>query len=180
MKSMLTACDDYHPEEKKRILAGIRQESLDKIDVASRTDWLDAELVIQIDVGLHEELGDDGLVDFWRRFTRTASRIPILKPVAEGIMRLFAAPPRVFGMLPRAWALLTRDMGRVEVDADERSRLIVLRMVDVPPLSRPELYSLGNLGSYRGILDLLSTPGEVVADPSRIADGEYRFEIRWE
>jgi len=180
MKSMLTACDDYRPEERKRILAGIPQESLDRIDVASRTDWLDAEIVIQIDVGLHQELGDDGLVEFWRRFTRTASRIPILKPVAEGIVRLFAAPPRVFGMLPRAWGLLTRDMGKIEVDVDVKSRVIVLRMVDVPPLSRPELYNLGNLGSYRGILDLLSTPGEVVSDPSRIADGEYRFEIRWE
>jgi hypothetical protein len=180
MKSMIAACDDYHPEEKNRILAGIPQESLDEVAVASRTGWLDAEIVMQIDVGLHKELGDDGLAEFWRRFTRTASRIPILKPVAEGIMRLLASPPRVFGILPRAWGLLTRDMGTVVVRADDRRRLIDLRMADVPPLSRPDLYNLGNLGSYRGVLDLLGTTGEVLSDPTRIADGEYRFEIRWE
>jgi hypothetical protein len=29
MKSMIAACDDYHPEEKKRILARLPVESLE-------------------------------------------------------------------------------------------------------------------------------------------------------
>jgi hypothetical protein len=155
-------------------------ESLEKIEVASRTDWLDAEIVMEIDVAVHGELGDDGLVEFWRRFTRTASRIPVLKSVVDGMLRLLAGPALVFGILPRAWGLLTRDMGTIEVNADTERRVIEVRMVGVPALSHPELYNLGNVGSYRGVLDLLSTKGEVRTDPSRIADGEYRFEIRWE
>lgn len=179
-KSVLAALGDTDEATRERILARIPAEILERVESSSRSEWLSGEVLIVFDVAIHDELGDDGLIDFWRRFSRASTRVPILRPIADSAIRLFGTPKGIFKMLPNAWSLMTRNFGSVFVEAGPAKNQLRVRMVDVPRLSRPDLFTLGHHGSYLGVLDLVGATGTVTRNDESISEGHYDYDVRWD
>lgn len=179
-KSILSAMGELDGGAASRVLGRLPAEVAARIEAASRADWLDGETLITIDLAIHDELGPEGLIRFWRTFAATATRVPILRPIANSAVRIFGSPRGILKLLPRSWTLLTRHFGQMVVEETDARKRIRVSLVDVPPLSRPDLLDLGHRGSYLGVLDLVGATGTVTSEPSEITRGRYRYEIEWE
>lgn len=179
VKSVLASMEELGSADRERVRGHLSPELLGAVGAASKFEWLDGEAMIEIDIALAEAFGEAGVVDFWRRFARTSTRVPLLRPLADNAIRLFASPRGVFKALPRSWKMMTRGFGRVRLSRSEGEKQLSVRMIDVPPLSRPDLFNLGQQGSYQGVLELVGAEGTVSADSSRIPEGIYEYDIRW-
>lgn len=180
VKSALEAFADFEPATRDQLLARFDAQQRDAIADAPRASWMSSEALIKIDAVLHAELGDEGVVMFWRQFTRRATRTPLLRPIAEGVMRLLGGPQSAFRLIPKAWDMVSRDFGRIECRVEPGRRVLVVEMHEVRELSRPELFGLGQQGSYHGVLDLVGANGTVSLDEYRPDLGRYRYRVSWE
>lgn len=179
-KAVIDAIRRLPPVQSGPILETIGDDVRATIESASRTDWLDVEVMLGLDAALHETLGTEGFVGFWESFANSSTRIPVLRPLADGALRLFAGPSNLFKLLPRGYGLIARDLGTIDVTADEDARRIELVLREVPKLSRPLLFAQACRGSFAGMLVMLGKTGAVEVDTSNVDSGTIRFVVTWE
>lgn len=162
----------------------LRGEVTDAVERSLNMDWLDATHQVAIDEVMREVLGDDGLVDFHRRFVEhSAPRL--LGAFLKGVANVFGESPRaILRAMPKAWAFVTRDLGRVETrnldGLDGGDNSVEVRYVDLPDCLRTPTFVLVTRGGQLGGLALIGMDGDVETDDAELGSGRVTHRLRLE
>lgn len=97
-------------------LEHVPRESLEMIRSASRVGWVDIEPNFQLNEGIYEAIGIEGGRQFYRELYTDFFNGPLFRPFLQGIKALGNPDPGAYiKHAPRAWDMLWRGLGRVEV-----------------------------------------------------------------
>lgn len=159
-----------------RVRARVREETLAAIRAASRVDFLPLALNVEIVQAVHAEGGPDGT----RRWTRASMALATgayLKPLLNVVVALLApSPAALYRHVPRAWTLVYRSCGRIEVE-DAGPGMTRFSCVDFPPELRVPEFVASMAGTLESIFDLCPYDGRVRVEGS--ADGTVRYLATW-
>lgn len=179
LKSVLADIRQMEASQRAAIMARIDQTIIDEVDDATRTEWLPASYVIAMDAALMSELGPTGFHDYWRAFGARPIQIPMIRPLAAAVVRLFSGPAGILKMIPKAYQLTARDFGSLNSHLHEDERGIDLVYTHMPPLKDLRLFGLACEGAYHTAFDLLKIPGEVHMDRERTSGPTIWLTARW-
>ena len=170
------------PEPLKRsVLASISSELRSEIRNAPTFDWQDARVFVAL-TGAIARLGDESAIAFWRYSLRQSISQPLIRTLVEGGMSLFGRSPlALYKRTPRAWSLVSRDCGVIEVDDGGDGRSAIMTLHDVPESCRGHAGLVTMLaGGVRGQGDfcMVDVRGDVRA-PRFSTHGEAELHISW-
>jgi hypothetical protein len=176
LKPVFAAVRRLPSADAKRVMDGLADEDKALVEGSPRTQWLHFEVMLRVDRALLEAVGSTGFVHFWRKFVVDVTDVPLLRPMAEGALRLLATPDRMLKMVAPAYSLGMRNLGKVHVRRLETETGVDLVLQAVPELSEPELFTLACRSCFLGVLDLMKVRGDVEARHDGV---DYHFLIRW-
>lgn len=178
LRDALARVRDDEQVDGEAIVQRIPTSTLEQIDNAARTDWLDASVMLDIDEAIEAVEGRAAYHAFWRRFPVSAIDLPLLRPLATGLMRVFTSGAGLVKLLPRTFGLVTKDMATFEVDLDASARSAEFYLRGLALEDRIELFAIANVASIEGMFDLLG--GDAVVDWSYDeVSRDLLLTIRW-
>lgn len=176
LKEDLEALEKVGPAFAARVRARVRPETLDAIRAASRVDFLPVALNVEVVRAVHAEGGPEG-TRRWTRASMTLATGAYLKPFLNLVSALFApSPAALYKYVPRAWALVYRNCGRIEVE-DVGPGVTRIVCAEFPPELRSPEFAASMGGTLESIFDLCAYDGRVQVDPT--ADGSVRYVATW-
>ena len=121
-------------------LEHVPQESLELIRSASRVGWLDIESNFQLNEGIYKAIGIEGGRQFYRELYTEFFNGPLFRTFLLGVKALGKPDPGAYiKHAPRAWDMLWRGLGPVEV-ASRTDKSIEIVFHDQPErLFEPQL-----------------------------------------
>ena len=177
MKDILAAFSDLGPEREAKLRAGMSDASLDTVNRAARTSWLDAEIMIEMDWALVDVVGPQQFEEFWIEFASHASRVPIIRPLAAGAMRLLGTPRGVLKSLVVAYKYITRGLGAYTLEFTDEQDAVM--RIDGIELSSVELFAIANRGSLIGAMTMVNTVAQVDSKFEQGPPGWLELRVRW-
>lgn len=152
---MLIAIDRARPGTRDAVRALVPPQSLEIIDEAAASSWLDAENHHWLVDGTIAVLGVEQAVASWRAGLSAVFQRPLHRFYVEAAMRLFLHEPgRILRLIPGGWALAYRDFCTVSYQGTGAQEAEI-RFDDVAPQA---FISPGYLHSWhaicQGIFDL--------------------------
>jgi hypothetical protein len=178
LKSVLAMIEEDYPEQKDEILAGIDPDFLETIAQVSRADWVDARGMFSINAGIHAALGGLGFAKFWIDFSRTATRVPMLKSLAEGAARLFGSGKGIVKLLPRSFDMVSRDLAVVTL-RDLEAGLANLEFTDFQSEDYFDLFVEANRASIQGAMMMVGEDPTVEVVESDPKTGRAWLRVMW-
>lgn len=176
LKEDLEALEKVGPAFAARVCARVRAETLDAIRAASRVDFLPIALNVELVRAVYAEGGPEG-TRRWTRASMTLATGTYLRPFLNLVTALFAASPSaLYKFVPRAWALVYRNCGRVEVE-DAGAGVTRLVCAEFPAELRTSEFTASMGGTLESIFDLCAYDGRVQLEPS--TDGTVRYVATW-
>ena len=162
------------------VLAAVDPKTISTIEAAGRTEWLPAELQLDIDGATYQVLGEDGLRSFNRNYAANSAEIPMFAPIARGVLALFGGAEGALKILPRTWSFIARNCGSCSYETVEKGHGRV-RYEGLPVSLRKPSFIATSEGSVLGILDFSKADGaRAVHDPTiRIEDGVVQIDAYW-
>jgi hypothetical protein len=160
------------------IFARIPEKNLEAIDAAGRTDWLDANMMFEFNRAIDAEMGRATFEHFWQKFAGTSTRIPLIKPIADGAARMFGSARGIVKVMPRSFALVARNLGtmRHQFVGKHEARLHVEGM---PVPEAMELFSIANVASVRGAFGLVGADGNAELESCDPIGGTSTIRAWW-
>jgi len=148
-------------DPRLRLLDAIPRKTRNTIARTSGTQWLPAEVAIEICDALVEILGPEPSVEFWRELVHDSWIGGLLEPLARELRAEtedaapaeaeIAAPASLLNLAPAAWAMSSRDCGEIVV-VDKGDGRIELEARDLPESVR---HSQGIRSLYAGALQAM-------------------------
>lgn len=175
LKSVVDELGERYPAA---ILARIDPARLAELDQASRASWYDARLMFELNGAIAAELGREAFVQFWIDFGRTATRVPLLKQMAEGAARMFGSGRGIAKLMPRSFEMVTRDVGSFSVESIEDNRAILKLTGFVFP-EHFELFAQANRASTMGAMYLVGATPEANLSDLDAEAGSFTLELAW-
>jgi hypothetical protein len=178
LKSVLSMLVEDYPGHKDEILAGVDPGRLEHIGRVSRADWVPAVTMFELNASIDEVLGREGFTKFWLTFSRTATRVPLLRNMAEGAARIFGSGQGIIKLLPRSFGMVSRDLAMLRVhEAEKGHALIEVRDFAFP--ESMELFAEANRASTEGALIMVGeTPSAEVFELDADA-GRFWMTVDW-
>lgn len=178
LKSIMAMLVEDYASEQEEIVRGIDPEKLAEIGTLSRTSWIKADVMFDINAGIERVLGREGFAEFWLEFSRTATRTPLLKGLAEGAARLFGSGEGIIKLLPRSFALVSRELATLSIEESEEGRAII-RVHGFAYPNSLELFAEANRSSTCGALMMVGeTPkAEIIQMLPEL--GGFRLLVQW-
>ncbi|GAB5548483.1 MAG: hypothetical protein SangKO_082430 [Sandaracinaceae bacterium] len=165
------------PEEARRVVAAVRDETWSAIRSASSLAFLDMRMHLEVDAALYEVLGRERYAKACARLTLELMQKPLFAPVTRGRL-LRGHPERLLRRLPMTWALIFRDVGQVEVDDLDGG--LRLSMRDLPVLVRhDEAFLVGVMGTLEGVGEACGVHIDVAVDETQRGLGAITLRLRW-
>lgn len=166
----------FPPAERKAVLDAIPEDTRGTIAGAKRSDYLPATHAVAVCEGLISVIGTDRAVDFWETVVGDSYAGGLLEPLITK-MRRDELDFGLIGLASDAWALSTRDCGKVGL-APSRDGKVRLEAQGLPDYVRD---SAGIQAMFAGTLramlafSKLRASVEVSTDN---ADGSIAFELK--
>jgi hypothetical protein len=167
------------PDVARAVKAAVGAELLEKIEKATRVEWLPVEVDVALTEAVARTTGEDG-VRKWSRAALVASvEAPFLRPIVKTAIALFGlTPASLLRHAPTGWKQVYLDCGviRFESVSDKHVRL----HLDGAPLQMTESkpYLVGTAGAWEAAFDIARAEGgEVTLEvPSPVA---AVFDVTW-
>ncbi len=183
LRGNLAALTVLGPSNAQLIRAAVRGSTIDQIEAPGDKTWLPLDLDVELTEAVGRLCGAHGLATWCQASLRTSVQSPLLGPIVSGAARVFGADPRaMIGLVPRAWAYVYRNAGRVRMPACEASgpsdptRRVTLVYEDAPAAVFESAWYLEGVGAALGvILELCGARGFVSVDRHG-AETRLRFE----
>lgn len=179
VKTNLEAIALLGDEQAGRVHAAIAPATRERIERASRIEWLALDDDVELTTAVFREVGADGLrawsLDAIVRSTKTG----LLGPLLQGVINVFGVHPRsILRAAPRVWASLYKGCGSLRVvDVDAATTELVLEGAPAAMVTPP--YSLGIAASAEAAIVLTRFDGTVGVEDARPRAGSARFVARW-
>jgi hypothetical protein len=128
---------------------------LERIEHAARTDWIPVELDGQNVDEVLAAMGEGGMRDAYRRFTREALiSSPAMRSIVEGVLRIFGVSVgTLLRALPGAMRQSYRDAFTLEIQRTEHEALVILNDI-APEVLRFRGYPIVWEGVFLGAYDI--------------------------
>lgn len=161
-KAILELLDTRPPVVRNRVRARAA-EAVRHVEQASRVDWIDLRIQLQILSALRAEVGQRGYEEFCAAHFTTTVQQPFVKGAFETTVRLFGVGPGpIYRIFPRSWAMISRGCGVVRVPREIDPAGTRIRVVDLPVEEEEiELFVQGFRATFRGIIDIFQRRGDV-------------------
>ncbi len=140
-------------------------------------EWLEIETHIHVLDALYWGLGKARYVAYYRERARKIFRSRFLRAVVVAGARTFgrAALVRAF---PRAWNLVIRDCGVLEVARDDDGGITEITLREIPPVvARSDAIRLAIASSLAAGIDIAGYLGRVEVDPGPPRDRTFVFRV---
>ncbi len=157
------------------ILAAVEPGLIDELRAFARTTWIDPRFMAGLLQGAYEVDGQDLVREAARRVVTKTSDHPLFRPIIQGTLRLFGkGPGPLFRTLPRAWRLVNRESGELEVEVAEDAVRVIVH--GLPPVLDVQAFKESWVGTAQGILELAGSDGTADVDPR---SGGFVVTARW-
>lgn len=172
---------EHQPPRVRDAVRSRAYEDIARVEECSRVDWIPLGVQLNILDAVCDELGMRGYEDFCAAHFASTVEQPFVKGLFDTTVRLFGlGPGAVLRVMPKAWATISRDCGRMEVgDIDPAGTTI--RMRDLP-VAEPhiDLFATGYRATFRGVIDIFRRPGDVELLSYDRSARESSYRLRWE
>jgi hypothetical protein len=163
--------------DRKRVRTEIGDAMLDKLRQATIVDWVPASYQIAIGQALISIHGAAFARDFWNERLIAALKTPFVTATVEPVARLFGLSAHtVFKAVPRMYALMARDVGRVVIDKDANGATI-LSFEDTPAVLCNRAWYVLCEGQCHAVLAFAKVKG-TVTPRLNLAPGRFQFIVR--
>lgn len=137
--------------------------AIERVEAASRLDWIPLSVQLDILAALHDEVGAAGYDAFCATHFGSTVETPLMRSVFEGALRVFGlSPASLYRMFPKSWAMMSEGCGVVVVEGELSKTGTVLRVEQLPVEERHiELFVRGFRATFRGPIDVLKRSGDV-------------------
>lgn len=163
----------------ERVRQDVGPALLERIERASRVEWLPLDVDVALTAAVARATGDDDGVRAWSRAAlRTSVEAPFLRPIVKTAVSLFGlTPSSLLKHAPTGWKQVYVDCGvlRFESVADKHVRL---HLDGVPrEMSESKAYLVGVAGAWEAAFDIARVDGAVALElPSSVA---AVFDVTW-
>ena len=166
-QSSVRMTEHLPPEDARRVVAAVRDETWSAIRSASSLAFLDMRMHLEVDAALYEVLGRERYAKACARLTLELMQKPLFAPVTRGRL-LRGRPERLLRRLPMTWALIFLDGG------------LRLSMRDLPVLVRhDEAFLVGVMGTLEGVGEACGVHIDVAVDETQRGLGAITLRLRW-
>ena len=179
-KAILELLEDQPPVVQR----AVREQAataVRHVEEATRVSWIPLGTQLEILRVLRDAVGTKGYEDFCAlHFSSTVDQ-PLIKGVFDTTVRLFGVGPGpVYRMFPKAWGMMTRGCGSVDMDGSPHpsgTHMVVSEL----PVEEPniDLFVQGFGATFRGVLDLFKVTGEVERGPFDAEARIARYVVTW-
>jgi hypothetical protein len=161
MKQILAALENSERPEDARVLARVRPETIADTRAASRVEWMPLELNREFVRAITAELGVPAGEAFFHRIYAEMLQGPVFSALFRGIRALGARSPGAWlKHAPRGYAMIFRDVGRVEIGArTENSLVLEYHELPLEVFEDDGAWVRYAAASYLGAFDVSATPG---------------------
>ena len=177
LKSMLAFADEWPGHPGARLRSHLPEADVRAILEASGIDWLDVRLDLDVTRAIHELLGPDECLRFFRRQSLSSFQGPLLRTLVDTAQRMFGLQLASWARwVPKGWALLFRDCGAWTVEAPG-AKQVTLRLRALPQACSGDEIWIRTVGaSLSALLDLARLEGAVTTarEPAAV-----RYEFTW-
>jgi hypothetical protein len=177
MKDNVLALEPLGPDVAARIRAACA-EQVEKIEKASRADWLPVTLDVDITEAIALEAGDEAMLKQARLALLSSMEGPLLRPLRDVTIRVFGAHPHaVMKLAPKAWPMIFRDCGELEYDAAGKTEGVLRLKNAAPEFLASDTYRRGTGATF----DALATVGgaKSAATTVEVRDSIIQWTVRW-
>lgn len=178
VRDILEQLDSDTTPDGERIRQLVPPATRTFVEECSRTDWIDAEHMLNIDQALLDVLGEEGFVQYWTEFAGRGTDIPVLRPIFAATMRLLVSPWLVCKSLPRVYGAMVHGVGDMVLEK-QGTRSAVFTINECDDFSRPNLFGLANLGGIQGGFALAQSKAEVSYEMIEDEHVTLRYPISW-
>ena len=179
LKSALRELERQQGQGAEHIFEAYGEASVALVQRAASIDWVDIELLLELNRAIDSTLGRAGFSAFWKEYGRAATHHPIFRPLVDGIVRMFGSGRGLVKMLPRGSAMVSRHLGAMKVVELEADRA-VLEYAGFPFPEHLELFSEANRSSIEGSLLLVAKSSEATLEQLIAGLGGYRIRVSWQ
>lgn len=179
-KRLLRHVETWPDDLGGRVRARVPGPVLVRLEGSGPLAWLPSEIHASVIAAVHDEIGSERYVALYREMTLDGLNRPLFGPLARGAVGLFGrSAVGLERMFPRAWGLVSRGCGRMEMVESKRGHA-VMQLDGVPEILRLVPYALGFQGAFDACRDFVRTAGTSVLDSSGLAEGRVRYVLDWE
>jgi hypothetical protein len=167
------------PDVARAVKADLGAEALERIEKATRVEWLPVEVDVAITEAVARTTGEAGVRKWSRAALAESVEAPFLRPIVKAAIALFGlTPASLLRHAPTGWKQVYLDCGVIRFESvnDKHVRL----HLDGAPLqmtaSKP--YLVGTAGAWEAAFDIARAEGGVVdlTVPSPVA---AVFDVTW-
>lgn len=157
-------------------------EVLESIEALVAIAYLPIGHHLDVVDAIEQEIGAEGLQQLFAEvYLEGFSRLGALRGFLDATLRIFSADPMSLGRaLPRAWASMSRDLGRFTAPERVSEQAFETRFVEFPEalLERPA-WVWTFAGLIDGLLRHVGAEGRTTVDRDAWSDREVIFRAEW-
>jgi hypothetical protein len=181
VQNVLEELERVLPGEKvQAILARADQGFLAHVRRATPVENVAGKPLVELFGVMRAELGDERYIAWWRDYTLQLVRIPLLKSLTHGIIKVLGLTPHaIFKNLPRARGSLVRFGGSITYEhVDDTSAR--MSMLDYPKeLLASGIAGITMRGVYEGVLSFAGHSGSAVVVSEDADTGTVVHLVKW-
>ena len=160
-KAIVELMDQRMPESARAVRARVPRE-IERVEGASRMDWIDLSVQLAILDAIYSEVGMRRWEQFVSAHFSSTVEQPFVRSMFETSVRLFGmSPAAVFKVFAKTWATISRGCGDVTIgEVDPRATTI--RVTGLPvDQEHIDLFVRGFRATFKGVLDVFKSTGDV-------------------
>ncbi len=175
----LASIDRIDPDLGVQVREAMKEEVLEDIESSWSASWLPVGHDVELTEAFFRVAGRETACRVMHDNLVATFDKPILRPMIEGAMRVLGTTPgKMLRWAPKVWGLLFRDVGHMEVEADDETRTATVTLTGLPPeVSDSRNYLLGSGAAISGVFDVTHVEGSY--DLVEHGDGRARIDLRW-
>lgn len=180
-KSNLSSLSRLGADAERRVRAAIRPDTLDAIEGASRVEWLPVELDVEVTEAIERALGAEACRQWAREGLRISMETPLLRPVVDGVVRLFGlSPEHLFRVVPRGIGQVYRSVGEMRfISRGPGEVALVWERLAAPVVPSVPFFD-GTAGAFEAVFDITKRSGSVTLEEHDVDARRVTFRCCWE
>nr|PZN18745.1 MAG: hypothetical protein DIU78_22310 [Pseudomonadota bacterium] len=158
---------DLLKKQPPSVQAAVRAKAADaveRVELASRVDWIPLSIQLEILSALHTEVGPEGYDAFCTAHFAATVEQALVKSVFEGTIRVFGiSPAALYKVFGKTWPVIASGCGVISIEGQAAPSGTTLHVTELPMNEREiDLFVRGFRATFQGVLDVVKKQGTVV------------------
>ncbi len=139
------------------------ESAIERVELASRVDWIPLSTQLEILSALYAEIGPEGYDAFCAAHFGSTVEQPLVRGVFEGTLRVFGiSPGALYKMFGKTWTVIASGCGVISIEGQASPSGTTLHVTELPTKEREiDLFVRGFRATFQGVLDVVKKQGTV-------------------